>query len=76
MLKRSPIILFFYAPGSAYYSSMPACYSILLPTLLLKINIEMARKYLAYSRKLKRKLPQPKAEAGKFFCVRCLGTFR
>ena len=31
MLKILPIILFFYAHGPAYYSSIPAYYSNLLP---------------------------------------------
>ena len=37
MLKFLPIILFFYAHGSAYYSSMPAYYSNLLPIFRLVV---------------------------------------
>ena len=86
MLKILPIILFFYAHGSAYYSSMSAYFSDLLRILLLRININDSYKHLrivlnhkkgsicsflktAYSEKLKRKLPQPMAERGKFSCV-------
>ena len=39
MLEILPIILFFYAHGSAYYSSMSAYYSNLLPISLLRISI-------------------------------------
>ena len=37
MLKILPIILFFYAHGSAYYSGILAYYSNLLPILLPRI---------------------------------------
>ena len=75
MLKILPIILFFYAHGSAYYSSMSAYYSNLLPILLQRVIIKMTHKHLrivlnhkraicsllktACIFKLKRKLPQP-----------------
>ena len=66
-------ILFFCAHGSAYYSSMPAYYSNLLSIelLLQRININTERVVCSLlettdSGKLKRKLPQPMAEAGKF----------
>ena len=63
MMKNLPINLFFYAHGSAYFSTMPAYYFKRVVCSFLKT---------AYSGKLRRKLLM--AEAENFSLVQRLGT--